>query len=727
MANRLVMELLADSSGLLKGLDQAQRSVDRFTKSSSNAGTALGGGVNRALESFADLASGGAKAAGVLAGAVALAATAAVTMTLNAGRQIEALDHLSQKTGIAIQSIQRMSVVMAENNFDAQTLTAGMRTLSKFITDARNPASDAAAAFAEMGLSVGQLGSTEDVIRAVADRFAAMPDGVDKSRLAIMLFGKAGLEMIPVLNRGSAAFDESAKASERFGVVLSTQQRAALQAADDAADRLTVALQGLQNQLSATFAPTVTSGIKAVTEVVAALTRTTQNYAAALKQIEKEHPLISLWSPGMASAMAAARASQMPLPSPGGTGGGGPMDSHVGEFAAASSAKQEEIGLALRRKHIAASQQLVALGHAEESLGRVLGEINQRRYQEQLVAESALLDMHSDLQQGLDAQTAAYIETANAADAALVAETAAAVAADERNQVYQGEFMRTQHVAAAAAMNTKTVWQQQLQSIVDSNTFSVGQIVTGSTSGLANAIVNFENFGQTMTQIGKQTAATLLQGILQFGVVRAAQWALQAGVETGIVSAQAAAVVGINTAKNAAVVAGDAAAAGGTVSIWGAASASITGMFAGVFAAVSGFITGTILPMLVAVGKAVITFLSGIASALDTSIFGAPFSIPVWAAVALVGAAIGSIAAFAFADGGIATGPTMGLVGEAGSSEAVIPLNKRGAAFMRETLGMGGTGSNQPIHTHVYLNGREIARAVSDDTPGSLRLMGALS
>jgi len=703
MANRLVLELLADSNGLLKGLDQAQRSVDRFTKSSSNAGTALGGGVNRALESFADLASGGAKAAGVLAGAVALAATAAVTMTLNAGRQIEALDHLSQKTGIAIQSIQRMSVVMAENNFDAQTLTAGMRTLSKLITDARNPASDAAQTFAEMGLSIEQLGSTEDVIRAVADRFAAMPDGVDKSRLAITLFGKAGLDMIPVLNRGSAAFDESAKASERFGLVLSTQQIAALNAADQASDRLGESLKGLQMQLSAAFAPAIASGINAVTEGVVRLTRITQNYGEALKQIQKEHPIISSWSPGMASAMAAARASQMPLPSPGGTGGG-PMDSHVGEFAAAAGSAEEAKGLAFRKQHIAAYQQQLALGHAQEALGRVLGEMEQSRAQRQLRAEEALLAMHSDLQQGLDAQTAAYIETANAADAALVAETAAAVAADERNQVYQGEFLRTQHIAAQAAMNTKTVWQQQLQSIVDSNVFSVGQIVSGWTSGLANAIVNFENFGQTMTQIGKQTAATLLQGILQFGVQSVAAAAL----------------------KNAGIVATEAATAGATVSIWGAASGAIIGIFGTVTGAIMGLFTGTIIPFFAAIGKALMTFLSAIAGAAKATIFGIPYGVAILAGVAVIGAAIGSLMAFAFADGGIATGPTMGLIGEAGSSEAVIPLNKRGAAFMRETLGMGD-GNQSVIQNRIYLDSREIAIAMSDRQPSALRLMGALS
>jgi len=42
---------------------------------------------------------------------------------------------------------------------------------------------------------------------------------------------------------------------------------------------------------------------------------------------------------------------------------------------------------------------------------------------------------------------------------------------------------------------------------------------------------------------------------------------------------------------------------------------------------------------------------------------------------------------FGFAKGGIATGPMAGMIAEAGSSEAVIPLNDRGASFMAQMMG----------------------------------------
>jgi hypothetical protein len=215
----------------------------------------------------------------------------------------------------------------------------------------------------------------------------------------------------------------------------------------------------------------------------------------------------------------------------------------------------------------------------------------------------------------------------------------------------------------------------------------------------------------------------VLQGFLNLGVQLIAREALTTSVRLGIISSAAAAELGLNTAKNATIVAGDAAAATATTSIWAGAGAAITGTFAAVSGAIAGFFTGTIIPMFVTLGEVVTTFLSAIATSLDISIFGAAFSIPVWAAVGVIAAAVGVIAAFAFADGGVVTGPTMGLIGEAGSSEAVIPLNKRGAAFMREALG-GGGGGGGPTTVIVELDGRVLTKSVFENMPSVMRLRG---
>lgn len=174
-------------------------------------------------------------------------------------------------------------------------------------------------------------------------------------------------------------------------------------------------------------------------------------------------------------------------------------------------------------------------------------------------------------------------------------------------------------------------------------------------------------------------------------------------------------VVGKFIAKNAAIMASEAATSGFVITLWSSTSAAVMGAFAAMTAGIQGFFLGTIIPTFAAVGEAVMSFLAALATSLDISIFGAPFSIPVWAAVGLVAAAVGVISAFAFgafAEGGIVKGPMMGLVGEAGP-EAIIPLDQLGSI-------MGG-GATTVV---VELDGRVIAKSVFDNMPSVMRVRG---
>ena len=92
--------------------------------------------------------------------------------------------------------------------------------------------------------------------------------------------------------------------------------------------------------------------------------------------------------------------------------------------------------------------------------------------------------------------------------------------------------------------------------------------------------------------------------------------------------------------------------------------------------------------------------------------------------VVLIGTAIAA-GVGALAKGGIVTGHTLGLMGEAGSAEAAIPLNERGAAFMQQTMGLSaGTGAGTEQTIIIQLDGRTISKAVANDLPSILRLKG---
>lgn len=836
MANRLVLELVADGNPLLKTLDNVQRNLDRFISSAESTGQAIGGSLGKAIDNFMNLSKGGGAAAGVLAGGFAAAASAAVALTASAGRQVEQLDQLSQKTGIALSALQNWSVIMAQNDIQAESLTTAMRTLSAKMVEAKDPASTAATAFQQMGLSVNELGSTEAVIRALSDQFKSMSDGPDKARLAIEFLGKAGLDLIPMMNRGSKAFDESKDAAKRFGAQLSDLQNNALESADDAMDDFGVAANALKLNLGSLFAPAVKMGAELLAEAIGWLARQARAVDVALdmlairlthlglaakelgtvlfskdvfnsgawkqaldnitlinkeaEKLIKVRQAIDLLDEGPVLKIQEVVVKASPFVS------GGEQDDHLKAFKAEQHA-QEALGHVLGEMHdtkmaaMAAEaaernknfglmvmegerirtlnlelskpptsgpfveaieqreeavrnlinimpeltrEQAIAMAAAETAKGTAALEEHfaaRKRLNdvmEMAVERAKVLDEHQQAMFGTELRLFGASDDARQKRMNLI-EVEGAL---QRKVIEETIFSETKKAAAIEnleiQMDTKrrqaiqqypSFFEQQMNAIVQSNSFSIAQITTTWTSGLANAAVNGGDF---VKQAWKSTQVAVLQGLLNFGIQKAAMLAGQASVEMGIISAAAAAEMGINTAKNATIVAGDAAAATATTSIWAGAAAGITGTFAAITGAITGFFTATLIPFFVSIGTALMTFLSSIAAAASATIFGIPYGVAILAGVAIIGAAIGMLAAFAFAEGGIVTGPTMGLMGEAGSSEAVIPLNKRGASFMRDAL--GGTTGGGPTTIIVQLDGRQIAKSVFDSMPSVLRMRG---
>ena len=276
----------------------------------------------------------------------------------------------------------------------------------------------------------------------------------------------------------------------------------------------------------------------------------------------------------------------------------------------------------------------------------------------------------------------ALIDAEGARERVVIAQTIA----DEERKASRLASLDTQQDARrkAVAIEFPGVFQRQMQDIVNSATFSTAHIVNTWSSGIATMILKGGNLKATM----EATEMALLQGFLNLG---------------------------------AKMVAEQLALAASTTAIWAGATQAIGAMFLAVGTAVQAFFVETLWPMMVAVGTAIVSVLSAIADAIASTGFGIPIAIGLVVAIGVLVAVLSG--GLKLAHGGIATGPTNALIGEGGSPEAVIPLNASGASFMRSALGVGG---GAPIHTHVYLNGREIAMAVSDQIPGSLRTMGVL-
>lgn len=200
------------------------------------------------------------KVNGVLAG---LGAALSVAGLVAAGRHaLETADELaklSQKTGLSVESLSLLKPIAEQAGTSMEGLAKGMQKLATAMVEAAGGSKEQAEVFARLGVSVkdaaGQLRPTEEVLLDLADAFAAMPDGAEKSALAVKLFGKSGVELIPFLNQGRAGIEELKRKFKELGLEISGDTAKAAEKFNDTLDTVKQALSGIAMKVAEAALP----------------------------------------------------------------------------------------------------------------------------------------------------------------------------------------------------------------------------------------------------------------------------------------------------------------------------------------------------------------------------------------------------------------------------------------------------------------------------------------
>ncbi len=146
--------------------------------------------------------------AGTLGGALSITAFAGfIKSSIDAADQ---LSKLAQKTGTTVEALAGLKFAAEQNDVSLESTANAAKKLATNIAD--NPE-----LFKKFGITAKD---TTGALVQMADIFAAMPDGVEKSALATKLLGKAlGDEMIPFLNQGSAELQRLIEKGQEYNPV----------------------------------------------------------------------------------------------------------------------------------------------------------------------------------------------------------------------------------------------------------------------------------------------------------------------------------------------------------------------------------------------------------------------------------------------------------------------------------------------------------------------------
>jgi hypothetical protein len=131
----------------------------------------------------------------------------------------DALDELSQKTGVTVEALAGLKYAFEKDGVQVEAMATGMKKLSQNMVAAGDATSKQGRIFAAMGVDISK--GIQPALEQIADRFRSLPDGPTKAALAVELFGKAGMDMIPTLNQGSAELKRMREEAEKLGLVMS--------------------------------------------------------------------------------------------------------------------------------------------------------------------------------------------------------------------------------------------------------------------------------------------------------------------------------------------------------------------------------------------------------------------------------------------------------------------------------------------------------------------------
>jgi hypothetical protein len=174
---------------------------------------------------------------------------------------IDAADNLrdmSQKTGVAVEALNGLGFAAGQAGGDLESVVAAAGKVNKSVAEVAGGNKDMAEAYDKLGINVrdasGNLKSADVIIAEVADKFKNYADGPEKTAIALRIFGKAGADMIPLLNDGGDALRENIAYAKQYSGV-TTELANAADNFNDSMGKLTIQQKRFGNEIAEAVLP----------------------------------------------------------------------------------------------------------------------------------------------------------------------------------------------------------------------------------------------------------------------------------------------------------------------------------------------------------------------------------------------------------------------------------------------------------------------------------------
>ena len=210
-----------------------------------------------ASKTFRDV---GKTAAGVASGmGVAFAASkvtdwAKKSMTAFADVGKETL-RLQRYMGGSAEDASRLGHAFRMSGINIDQASKGLGILSKHLAAGDDAAKSLGISFQDANGKVKPMG---DLLPQIAEKFKNMPPGAERTALAMKLFGRSGADMLPFLSKGAAGIQELMKQSDALGTTMSGKDAQAVKDYTKTQREFKEMIYGVQISLGRALYPTLT-------------------------------------------------------------------------------------------------------------------------------------------------------------------------------------------------------------------------------------------------------------------------------------------------------------------------------------------------------------------------------------------------------------------------------------------------------------------------------------
>lgn len=175
-------------------------------------------------------------------------------------------DEAAGRIGTTAENFSALSYAAEQSGVPVQELEDAMAKLARTLEQARAGTGAAADVFRRLQIDPKQFSDPADALAVLADRFAAMPDGITKTALAQEIFGRSGARLVPLLNQGATGLAALREEAARLGAVFDNETAAAAATLNDNLDKLRAASRGFNAEVARDMVPMLTQITQAMTE-----------------------------------------------------------------------------------------------------------------------------------------------------------------------------------------------------------------------------------------------------------------------------------------------------------------------------------------------------------------------------------------------------------------------------------------------------------------------------